>query len=131
MEHFRDSPKVSMCCDTMSEEMVEPCLFLESITTCAVYLEMLPQRVAEVDSLISQQDGAPTHCMYCSGRTSSLSKDWQGSVDELAFTESLLNTHGLLPLCVQKAIVHSENVESQLHSNYGYVVSGCAMPGVG
>jgi hypothetical protein len=50
----------------MSEEIVEPCFFLESTKTCAVYLEMLenfafPQTVAEVDSLLLQQDGASTY----------------------------------------------------------------------
>jgi hypothetical protein len=65
MEHVRDSPKVSVWFGIMLDRIVGPFFFHESTITSAVYLDMLENfvfpQIAEVDSLIFQQDGAPHH----------------------------------------------------------------------
>jgi hypothetical protein len=58
--------KVNVRCSITSDRIVGSCFFHENIIMCAVYLDMLdnfvfPQIVAEIDSLIFQQDGAPGH----------------------------------------------------------------------
>lgn len=65
MKHVRDS-QVNVWCSIMSDRIVGSCFFHKSTIMSAVYLDMLenfvfPQIVADVDSLIFQQDGAPVH----------------------------------------------------------------------
>jgi hypothetical protein len=41
MEHVRHSPKLNMWCGIMSDQIVGPFFFRESIVTSAVYMDML------------------------------------------------------------------------------------------
>jgi hypothetical protein len=146
----------------MSEEIVEPCFVLESTTTCAVYLEMVenfvfPQTVAEVDSLILQQDGAPTHFSanvrgvfkkYLPTKGSILFEHtsyvliWTNDflVYGSAWEYRLIGLHGVLtyPWTSSSRGVRRHRAQLKCRVSfapkdygYGYVACGCATPGVG
>jgi hypothetical protein len=61
-----ETAEVKVMCSITSDQIVGSCFFHETTILSAVYLDMLenlvfPQIVAEIDSLIFQQDGAPVH----------------------------------------------------------------------
>lgn len=66
IEHVRDSPKVTVWCGLLENQIIGPFFFQEDTVTGNIYLDMLenfavPQIAAMQPTIIFQQDGAPPH----------------------------------------------------------------------